>query len=112
MFASKIVPESEKTILWKRASRLHEVLILKDLDPTKPSQNRWQINRKIVHFFDWKKYRKIIENDPRNASTNHPKRDQKTHRKINEKMIEKKALQKPVLANEREARYKESVSHT
>ena len=36
MFASKIVPESEKTILWKRASRLHEVLIFKDLDPQNP----------------------------------------------------------------------------
>ena len=38
--ASTIVPESEKAILWKWASRLHEVLIFKDLGPQNPSKHQ------------------------------------------------------------------------
>ena len=52
VFPSKIVPESENAILWKWASRVHEVLIFKDLGPQNPSKNRWKIDRKINHFFD------------------------------------------------------------
>ena len=47
IFCSKIVPESKKTILRKWASRLHEVLIFKDLGSQNPSKNRWKITRKI-----------------------------------------------------------------
>ena len=61
IFCSKIVPESKKTILRKWASRVHEVLIFKDLGAQNPSQNDWKINRKCDDLFDGQKYRKIIK---------------------------------------------------
>ena len=53
---SKIVPESKKTILRKWASRLHEVLIFKDLGSQNPSKKSIKNHSKIKLVFWSKKW--------------------------------------------------------
>ena len=43
--------ESEKAILWKWASRVHEVLIFKDFGPQDLSKNRWKKRSKNETLF-------------------------------------------------------------
>ena len=43
--------ESEKAMLWKSASRVHEVLIFKDFGSQDLSQNRLKNDLKIIHIF-------------------------------------------------------------
>ena len=50
-FSSKIDSDVKKAILWKWASRVHEVLIFKDLGPQNPSNNRWKINRSTDKYW-------------------------------------------------------------
>ena len=51
IFASKNMSESEKAILWKWASRVHEVLIFKDFGPQDLSKNRWKKRSKNETLF-------------------------------------------------------------
>ena len=51
IFASQNRSESEKAILWKWASRVHEVLIFKDFGPQDLSKNRWKKRSKNGTLF-------------------------------------------------------------
>ena len=103
MCASKIVPESEKPILWKWDSRLHEVIIFRDLDPQDPFKNRWKLDWKIRHLFhrkiqkiDWRWLPKCLQQPSKRWPKNTP-----THQRKNDR---KKSPPETCLSNEREAR--------